>query len=125
MPQEEAVKEAFTGKQLTFERIESLSSETVVGIAMQLESTEQTGHKTSTESKDSATPGERDLSDVAGIDQASPSLKSRIPWKRLHGTLIVFLHFAMTGVILSFILAGNDVYEVNLLCADSEKHIRP
>ncbi|EXJ54380.1 hypothetical protein A1O7_09719 [Cladophialophora yegresii CBS 114405] len=118
---EEAVKEAFKGKLLTFERTETLSGENVVGITMGSGSSEETNHDMPGSDIQPTTSSDRDLTDVAEIAEP-PSLMSRVPWKQLQVALIVFLHLAMFGVILSFVLAGNDVYQVNLLGADGEKH---
>jgi hypothetical protein len=119
---DEAVKEAFKGKLVTFDRIETIAGETVFGIALQPNPTEQSNNESSTDAGEPTSNGERELTDVAVIGQAAPSLLSRVPWGHFHVALIVLLHLALFGVILSFLLAGNDVYQVNLLGADGKEH---
>ena len=116
---EEAVKEAFKGKTLTFERTEVVSGESVVGIALL---SEEPADTPATDTNEPNSAGERDATDIAEMSPASPSLMSRIPWGHFQVGLIVFLQLALFAVILSFILAGNDVYTVNLLGSDGKDH---
>jgi hypothetical protein len=116
---DEAVKEAFKNKILAFERCETITGETVVGIRMNPDSVEEVEDR----HEEPPASTDRDLvTDVAEITETSPSLMSRIPWKKIHVAVIVILHLGLFGVILSFVLAGNDVYEVNLVGADGKEH---
>jgi hypothetical protein len=103
------VEEALKGKLLSFKRTEAHSGLNVVGIVVQNEGVESSNRGVE--------------SDAATSGHISSSLLSRIPWGKGYIFVITILHMALFGVILSFVLAGNDIYEVNLLGADGSQHL--
>jgi hypothetical protein len=110
-----AVKEALKGKLLSSERIEFGSGLDVVGVSIQSDTAESSNR--------GVEAGGAGVTEAAPSGRPSPSLLSRLPWGKAYTAIITVVHMALFGVILSFVLAGNDIYKINLLGADGSRHL--
>ncbi|KAL6247992.1 hypothetical protein RBB50_005340 [Rhinocladiella similis] len=106
-------------KLLTFKEAQSRASEDVVSVFVR-----------DKEQPDKSSNGEESSRDLGSDVQAAASAGSipsswlaRIPWGTAQIFIVTLLHVALFGVILSFVLSGNDIYAINLLGSDHNKHL--
>lgn len=116
------VTEALKDKLFSFKKSETESGLDIIGISV------RSGEADS--NADTIVPGAGTMcaagvgpDDLATAVRPPSSWLSRIPWTKIYIFTITILHLALFGVILSFVLAGNDIYQVNLIGADGAEHL--
>ena len=89
----------------------------VIGVRMYVEEPEADEDlpNNAPEATRSAGFGVEDLATAARIPS---SWLTHIPWSKAYIIIVTIVHLALFGVILSFVLAGNDIYQVNLVGGD-------
>ena len=118
-----AVKKMMKGTEFSFRRTHVRAESNVLGISI------QRTESAPTSPNPQVAPNSRSLGDgidIAGLASGAHipgSWLDRLPWGKGYVAVITLLHMALFGVILSFVLSGNDIYQVNLLGEDGTKHL--
>lgn len=118
-----AVKKIMKGKSLSFRRTHVRAESNVLGISVQRNESEPPSLATQVAPTSRSLGDGIDLAGLASGAHIPGSWLDRLPWGKGYIVLITLLHMALFGVILSFVLAGNDIYQVNLLGEDGAKHL--
>ena len=102
------VKEGMKGKSVFIKKSTVRSGLDVVGIS--IDSVDSSEADTASRCADHAT----NLRGFTSSTSLSSSVLNRLPWSKGYIITITLLHIALFGVVLSFGLTGNDIYQVNL-----------
>lgn len=120
---ERAVKKVMKGKSFTFRRTHAQAGSDILGVSVQTNEVSPTEPLTQPVTTSRSVGDGLDAAGLASGAHLPSSWVDRLPWSKAYVALITLLHLALFGVILSFVLAGNDIYEVNLTGADGKQHL--
>lgn len=107
-------------KLLMFNEVHSRDNEDVVSVVVR--HNEQPDNDSSNGQESSRDLGS-EVQAAASAGSAPSSWLARLPWGTAQILVVTILHVALFGVILSFVVSGNDIYAINLLGSDHSKHL--
>ena len=118
-----AVKKVMKGKSFTFRRTHVRADSDILGVSVQVDEVQSVEQLTPPATTSRSLGDGVDVAGLASGAHIPSSWLDRLPWGKGYITIITLLHMALFGVILSFVLSGNDIYAVNLIGNDGKQHL--